>query len=240
MLAADAQGGRVLRSITQAVVIVGPVTGSPAMVALERVLAEQGLRVQTLVHGDETGDDRATPHAVLVYTLPSVVAAMQTIRVARLRYPLVPILALGHRESSREIEYLLMAGAREYVRPPHATREFAAAVRAAGDAVGTAPHVHRAPGIVLDEIGMTVSVQGRAVALTAIECAILARLMREPGTVVSAEVLLNDAWPLGVPATMQALRAHVRDLRRKIERNASLPTCILSIRGRGYTFQPEP
>lgn len=207
---------------------------------LQRVLHDEGFRVSLTLQGNEKQITPLALHTILIFTEPSVVSAMRVIRVVRAHHKAVPIIALGNDESNREIEYLLQAGANEYAKPPYATREFALRLRSRHQKLVNAPHLFMARSVTLDEIAMTVSVRGRAIALTALECAILARLMREPGAIVSAEMLLNDVWPGTAIPTVSALRTHVNDLRKKIESNASRPTCIISVRGQGYMFQENP
>lgn len=209
-----------------------------SIAAMERALADQGLCVLAVPHEGLGAIDGFMPHAIFVETGASVVSTCNSIRAIRNRHPEVRLVALGQGESPREIAFLLAAGAEDYLPMPQTPQDIAAAARSPRHAERRG-HVLREPGVTLDEIAMTVSVHGRKIALTAIECSILARLMREPGAVISPDTLLSDAWPLGVPGTLSALRTHVRDLRKKIERNASLPTCIVSVRGRGYTFRAE-
>ena len=81
----------------------------------------------------------------------------------------------------------------------------------------------------------------RPVDLPAREFALLAHLASRPKTAVSREDLLREVW--GSSAAWQVpgtVTEHVRRVRQKIEREPSRPTRLVTVRGVGYRFDPEP
>ena len=221
--------------------IIADVMASAEMLALCRVLDEHGFQFRAVSHDGAEGFARnSAPCAVLVTTQPSVDVAITSVRAFRALHGLIPIIVLGGDERFSEVKDLIAAGADRYQVPPHDTTEFARALKELLHERSVAPHLLRFPGITLDEIGMTVYIHGRAFALTFRECALLACLMRDPGRAVSAETLIQEAWPGGDPRSLQSLRSQISALRKMIEPNSRRPKCIVSVRGRGYMFEPEP
>ncbi len=75
-------------------------------------------------------------------------------------------------------------------------------------------------------------------ALTEKETAILARLARTQGQVVSRDVLLREIWGYNPSVTTHTLESHIHRLRRKIETMAAQPKLLLTAQG-GYRLVTE-
>jgi DNA-binding response OmpR family regulator len=176
--------------------------------------------------------------AILVDVAPSVAYVGEIIRQLRSRVGSAPIIALGNDETSYEIEYLQHAGADEHLAPSERA-QLALRIRQRLRFLSDASLGVRLLTIELDEYAMTARIRGRAVTLTAIECALLARLLRQPNCIVTASELLRDVpWQranVGPPE----LRSSVRLLRRKIEDDPRHPRRLLTVVDNGYIFRPD-
>jgi two-component system, OmpR family, alkaline phosphatase synthesis response regulator PhoP len=82
----------------------------------------------------------------------------------------------------------------------------------------------------LDRESHDVTVDGRAVELTAKEFDLLAFFMSNAGVVVSRDVLLDRVWGQEYPGGTRTVDVHVAQLRRKLDR----PDLIRTLRGTGY------
>jgi DNA-binding response OmpR family regulator len=89
--------------------------------------------------------------------------------------------------------------------------------------------------IVLDVRAHEVRVDGRPVALTAREFALLQLLAEHPRQVFSREHLFERLW--GTYGDRSTVWAYVRRLREKIEADPAQPRHIVTIRGAGYRFE---
>lgn len=131
----------------------------------------------------------------------------------------------------------LDGGADDFVSKPFGVPEFMARVRAAlrhrVQMQGGAP-VFDDGRLVVDLVRRIVRVDGVDPRLTPREYGLLQELVTHAGKVLTHRQLLQ-AWPSG-EADVQALRVHVRHLRRKIERAPDSPTYILTEPGVGYRF----
>jgi DNA-binding response OmpR family regulator len=87
---------------------------------------------------------------------------------------------------------------------------------------------------------MRVSVAGRTVELTASEFQLLTTLARQPGRIFTRSQLLDSIHGVAFESYERAIDAHVKNLRRKLEADASRPKYVLTVYGVGYRFAEEP
>jgi DNA-binding response OmpR family regulator len=125
----------------------------------------------------------------------------------------------------------LALGADDYLPKPFAFVELSARVHALlRRARPAAPPVLARAGITLDPARREVSRQGRPVALSRKEFAVLAELMLARGSVVSAEDLLEKAWDEHIDPFTNVVRVTVMKLRRKL----GDPPVVETVPGVGY------
>lgn len=101
---------------------------------------------------------------------------------------------------------------------------------------GAAPNgdVRRLSGLVVDRARHRVEIDGREVALTPTEFALLWVLATAPGQVITREALLEHLRGADWQAEPGLLDTHVSNLRRKIEPDPARPRYVLTVRGIGY------
>ncbi|MEO3748732.1 response regulator transcription factor [Plantactinospora sp. B5E13] len=133
--------------------------------------------------------------------------------------------ALGDRVAG------LRLGADDYLVKPFEFEELAARVLALGRrAVPALAPVLERRGVVLDRAHWQASRDGRPLALSPKEFAVLEVLMRAQGAVVSAETLLEQAWDANADPFTSAVRITMSKLRAKL----GDPPLIETISGVGY------
>jgi DNA-binding response OmpR family regulator len=81
---------------------------------------------------------------------------------------------------------------------------------------------------------------GRVVRLTLMEAELLRYLVANAGRAVSRSELLEDVWGLREDTDTRAIDNFVVRLRRYVETDPSDPKHLLTVRGVGYRFEPEP
>ena len=151
----------------------------------------------------------------------------------------LPVIFLSGYGRDETIARAFEAGAADYIVKPFSATELAARVGAAIRArAGAAPFVLGA--LAIDYARRRVTVDGRAVALTATEYEILRILSVDAGRVVTSEALLRQAWDgARAPTDTERVRAFVGQLRAKLGDDAARPAYIFNERGVGYRM-PEP
>jgi len=148
--------------------------------------------------------------------------------------PLIVLSAVGDEDAKVRA---LAAGADDYVTKPFGPRELVARLEA--NLRRTAPDTEEAvissDGLEIDLARHTVHRDGEEVHLTPTEFSLLAQLVRNRGRLMTHRDLLLSVWGAGYGDDTQVLRAHIANLRRKIE-PAQSQQYIRTDPGVGYRF----
>jgi len=158
----------------------------------------------------------------------------------------VPIIMLTARGQETDRIVGLELGADDYIVKPFSAREVAARIRAvlrrAGDSARPAappPDKHgplEVGPVRIDRNRRTASVSGDDLDLTRKEFELLELLMREAGTVIFRERLIDEVWDVNWFGSTKTLDVHVSSLRRKLGDDSANPRFIHTVRGVGFRF----
>ena len=125
----------------------------------------------------------------------------------------------------------LSLGADDYLGKPFVFAELVARVRAlARRSVAAVPPVLERSGLRLDPARREVTRDGRPVALSPKEFAVLEVLLRAGGAAVSTEQLLEKAWDENADPFTNVVRVTVMTLRRRLGE----PAVVITVPGAGY------
>ncbi|MFZ0214030.1 MAG: response regulator transcription factor [Candidatus Acidiferrales bacterium] len=102
------------------------------------------------------------------------------------------------------------------------------------------PDVFRFDDKVVDFHNFQLHVGGRVIPLTLMELELFRCLIRGSGRPVSRKKILRDVWNLHEDTDTRAIDNFIVRLRRYIERDPSKPRFLLTVRGLGYRFVPNP
>ncbi|HEV3377771.1 MAG TPA: response regulator transcription factor [Thermoleophilaceae bacterium] len=161
----------------------------------------------------------------------------------------VPIIMLTARGEETDRVVGLELGADDYIVKPFSAREVAARIRAvlrrATDTpVAPAPSAQAAPlrigDLKLDPSRRSATLDGDELDLTRKEFELLELLMREAGSVITRERLIDEVWDVNWFGSTKTLDVHVSGLRRKLGDDPSSPRYLHTVRGVGFRFSgPE-
>ncbi|HEU5300274.1 MAG TPA: response regulator transcription factor [bacterium] len=207
-------------------------------------LAQAGYTVLTAHDGTEAVDRvrDAHPDLIILDIMLPYVDGLEVCRQIRAQFA-VPILMLTAKGGELERVVGLEIGADDYVTKPFSPRELVARVRAilrrAGTERGPAPSAGplRGGGLVLDPATHEVTLNGRAVDLTAKEFELLRLLLGHPNRVFTRDFLLEHIWGYDYYGSTRTVDMHISRLREKIEDDPAAPTYIVTVRGVGYKFK---
>jgi len=158
---------------------------------------------------------------------------LQVLQGLRERGSAVPVLVLSARGRVDDRVTGLNRGADDYLGKPFAFEELLARVRAnLRPHPACPPSVLQAGGISIDPLRREVTVDGRAVTLSAREFSLLKAFADHPGQVLSRQELLSMAWDINFDPNTNLVDVYVGYLRRKLGE----PT-ITTVRGAGYRLQ---
>jgi DNA-binding response OmpR family regulator len=212
---------------------------------LMRALHRQGYEVTQARDGRECLDaiaKRIPDLLILDIMMPGIdgLTVCRQLR-ASARYADMPILFLTAKGSTDEVVAGLDAGGDDYVTKPFELAELNARVRALLRRSQHDQGPEYQPVIAIGRLSLDsgtyrVTVDGeRVVQLTATEHRLLRYLMESADQAVPPQRLLQEVWDYppdtGDP---DLVRAHVRNLRAKVESNANNPIIIRTIHGVGY------
>ncbi|MCK9245977.1 MAG: response regulator transcription factor [Anaerolineaceae bacterium] len=148
-----------------------------------------------------------------------------------------PVIIITAKEEETDAVLGLELGADDYVIKPFRMRELLARVRAALRRQGGPPTEQeflRVGEILLDRGSHLVSVNEKTINLTPLEFDLLETLMRAPGRVFTRTELVDRLLESGFTGLESTLNVHMRNLRRKIEKNPSKPEYLETVFGVGY------
>lgn len=154
--------------------------------------------------------------------------------------PRLPVVFLTARRETDDRVRGLTIGADDYVTKPFRPRELLARVRAVlrrkgANEVPEVCELEFGP-LVIDGRRHEVRVDGRDAHVTRKEFQLLLTMAKEPGKAFSRLELLEKAFGYNYEGLERTIDAHIRNLRKKIERDAERPTFIETVYGLGYRF----
>jgi two-component system KDP operon response regulator KdpE len=207
--------------------------------ALKVVLRDAGFEVTAVATAEEALDSTAlrSPDAAIIDLILPDGDGVDV--CAQLRsWSDMPILVLSAVGEEEQKVRALDAGADDYVTKPFGPRELVArlkaAMRRAGDAVDE-PTIE-ADGLLIDLAGHAVRRDGEEVHLTPTEYDLLVALAKSRGRLMTHRALLTEVWGSAYSEDTQTLRAHIKNLRRKLEPPDGDQQYIRTELGVGYRF----
>ena len=211
---------------------------------ISRVLGEEGYAVETRDNGRQAlvlALAEEFDLLIVDWMLPEV-SGVQLVKRLRAAEVGTPAIMLTARDQIEDRVEGLDAGADDYQPKPFAFPELLARVRA----LTRRPRVEEREGAVLqagdvtlDPVRHVVRHGGETVDLTAKEFALLATLLQRPGQVFTRSVLLDTVWGGSPEVYANVVDLYVSYLRKKLDRDGAA-SHIRTVRGVGYTFEPQP
>ena len=211
---------------------------------VDTYLRREGFETQIVADGDAAiaAVDRTTFTFVILDLMVPGPDGWDICRHIRSRSD-VPVLFLTARDEEADRVAGLELGADDYVVKPFSPRELVARVKAIlrrpRTRLGTARRALSCNGLELSPEKHRVTLNGNTLAVTGSEFTLLETLMSRPGQVFSRDDLLSRLYPGGEPVVDRVVDVHIGNLRRKIERDATRPFYIRTVRGIGYQFADE-
>lgn len=209
-------------------------------------LRRQGHEVAAAATGEDGLEQLRSfrPEAVVLDLMLPGMSGLEVCRRIR-AHDQVPIIMATARGDDTDIVVGLESGADDYVVKPVRARVLDARIRAVLRRVGGAPDEQGTPrtehhgDLVIDRAGLTVTHQGRPVALGPSELRLLLTLSASAGQVFSRQQLLEAVWEHSYHGDARLVDACVKRLRSKIGETPGSPRYVHTVRGFGYRFGPR-
>ena len=206
--------------------------------ALRVILRDAGYEAVPASTGEEALDQAAVQHpeaGIIDLVLPDIDGVELCRRLREWTdMPLIVLSAVGDEDAKVRA---LAAGADDYVTKPFGPRELIARLQANLRRIEPEPEPATivAGDLEIDLASRTVRRAGEEIHLTKTEFDLLRLLVRNRGRLMTHRDLLQEVWGPGYANDTQVLRAHIANLRRKVEPGGG-PKLIRTDPGVGYRF----
>ncbi len=222
-------------------------------------LEQAGYQVLTAADGGSALEAarRETPDLVILDLMLPEMDGLEVCRQLRREHntATIPIMMLTAKGDEIDKVVGLEVGADDYVTKPFGRRELLARVRAllrradyptAGndhtsqETSGEVPRPSRelvAGPLRIDLAGRRVNCRGQDLELQPKQFDLLTYLVRNRGTVLTRDQLLQNVWGYDYVGDTRTVDVHVRWLREKLEEDPANPKLIQTVRGVGYCFR---
>ena len=203
-------------------------------------LVIEGFDVECATDADEAlrRSESLMPDLVLLDVMLPKSSGFDLVPIVR-RSRKVPIIFLSARGLQVDKLRGLEAGADDYITKPFGIGELRARLRVALRRTGGGNANYELDGLSIDIELRRIQRAGQDIHLTPIEFALLARLARSAGRVVTHRQLLSDVWGAEYVDHTHYLRIYMGQLRAKIESDPAVPRFLLTETGIGYRLAAE-
>jgi two-component system copper resistance phosphate regulon response regulator CusR len=211
--------------------------------ALESGLKQEGFspaRARTGEEGFFLLNTEAFALVVLDWMLPGH-DGIEILKAVRARGAKTPVLLLTARDAVEDRVLGLESGADDYLVKPFAFAELVARIRSLLRRAAPNESLKKSfADLTVDLEARRVSRSGRPIELTPREFDLLAYLMRQPGQVVTREMLAKDVWgeTNRVTPLDNVIDVHIAHLRRKVDEGRSVKL-VHTVRGVGFVLRQE-
>lgn len=149
-----------------------------------------------------------------------------------------PVIFLTAKDQIEDRVEGLNAGADDYLVKPFAFEELLARIRALMRRPRSARQaILRTSDLELDPAKFSVKRSGRAIQLTAKEFALLEYLMRNPGRVLTKDMIINHVWDYEADILPNTVEVYMGYLRQKVDKPFPDSDKLITTRhGFGYVF----
>ncbi len=150
----------------------------------------------------------------------------------------VPVIMLSARQEEYDKLFGFELGVEDYVVKPFSPKELMARIKVVVDrsqsTMNNDKTVFQFEGLIVDETGRTVTVDGQRVNLTPKEIDLLIYLIKNKNIALSRTQLLESVWNYDYYGEDRTVDTHIKMLRHNLGRYRD---CVVTVRGMGYKFE---
>ena len=147
----------------------------------------------------------------------------------------VPIIMLTARGEEQDELFGFELGVDEYISKPFSPKILVARVEAILKRVyGDTKQLKDYDGIVIDQEGRTVKVDGKPIDLSLREYELLKYLLDNENIALSRDKILNNVWNYDYYGDSRTIDSHIKKIRHKLGKKGKY---IETVRGIGYKFE---
>lgn len=197
--------------------------------AVASYLKSRGYSVFTALTGQQALSvfQKEAPSLIVLDLMLPDISGEEVCRTIR-KTSQVPVIMLTAKVQENDQLNGLALGADDYIEKPFSLKILAARIGAV---------LRRTDAALAEDFMKTLERKlGRPVSLTASETKIMALLIRHPGRIFTRSELIQSALGDDFDSYDRTIDTHIKNLRRKIERDPRNPVCLQTVHGLGYKF----
>ncbi|BCA52893.1 DNA-binding response regulator [Nitrospira sp. KM1] len=209
---------------------------------IQMYLEKEGFRTLTAGEGAEAIEQARSGHPDMVI-LDLMLPGIDGIEVCK-RLQLIPqtsripIIMLTAKSEELDVVLGLELGADDYVTKPFSPRALVARIKSVLHRLERATAQEAKPlqygSLSLYTSRHEVTVDGREVTLTSKEFGLLEHLLKNPGRLMTRDILMNNVWGYDYHGTSRTVDVHVARLKQKLP---MLCEAIVAVKSLGYKFR---
>lgn len=147
----------------------------------------------------------------------------------------IPVIMLTARGEEQDELFGFDLGVDEYISKPFSPKILVARIEAILKRInGDKKSIRNYDGIVINEEGRTVSVDGKQLELSLREYELLKYLLDNEKVALSRDKILNNVWNYDYYGDSRTIDSHIKKIRHKLGKKGKY---IETIRGIGYKFE---
>ena len=147
----------------------------------------------------------------------------------------VPVIMLTARGEEQDELFGFELGVDEYISKPFSPKILVARIEAILKRIkGDKKEVKNLGGIEIDEVGRTVTVDGKPIELSLREYELLKYLLDNEKVALSRDKILNNVWNYDYYGDSRTIDSHIKKIRKKLGKKGKY---IETMRGIGYKFE---
>lgn len=150
----------------------------------------------------------------------------------------IPVIMATAKGTEYDKVIGLDLGADDYLAKPFGMMEMISRIRAVlrRSAPAQGPRIMISGKLEMNETSHEVHLEGRSIDLTLKEYELLRLFLKNPGIVLTRDMLLGSVWDSDFTGETRTVDVHIASLRTKLEEAGS---CIRTVRGVGYRWEDE-
>lgn len=204
-------------------------------------LQKEGYKVVCCDHGERAIEviKKESPALVILDLMLPGIDGLEVCKVIKQdeRTRDIPIIMLTAKSEETDVVVGLQIGADDYITKPFSPKILTARVKSIlrrAEVREKKSEVRKIEHLTIDIPKHKAIYRDKHLVLTSIEFNILEFLARHPGRAFSRDQIMDNAWKEGKFVVDRAVDVHIRALRKKLGKGASL---IETVRGIGYRFK---
>lgn len=155
-----------------------------------------------------------------------------------------PIIIISGRSEDYDALYGLSVGADDYItkpfRPLVVGAKVKALIRRNKNQVLSSQNIIEHGCFKYDNSSLRFYKNGKEIILSSKENGLILLFMSHPDQVFTKEMIYEHVWGNTIAVDDNTIMVYINRLRNKIEDNPQKPRYIITVRGAGYRFRPDP